>query len=577
MITVALAHLLDRGVRLTISEALAVTQLVALAPGRAAIDNVEISSDGSVACMNRSGEPSVAALATLLHAILPAEGVPAPLRYAVARGMGAVTAPAFVSIGEFSESLRRFEVGDRTGAIRDLLARAAHGLPPVSALPAATVRPAVAVRPIAVRASNVTRPVAEARRGSGATARPLAPVTGDPAGAVELERPTIPPPVVVRHRVSRVALAVALLLLSGLAGFAAMESRRSPVFARTASSWMSHVSGTWISRVPPQWLSRLRGAVHATRSTPKESVPESVQPPGRDSADAARVSTPAVPRVAATSGSKSRTPVRALPPSAEPAFSPAFSASGTALFFQTGGTGDRSSAIEVVSAKSWPADDLRIMTVVDDGARNYHAQPSPDGRLIAFDSDRDGERGVYVAGSDGSNVRRVSGRGYAALPTWAPDGTRLAYVRAEESRPSVWNLWIQPLDGGPARRVTDYRFGQTWSASWFPDGRRVAYSHEDTLTILDLETGRARHFGAPVRGHLIRTPAVSPDGSRVVFQVFRAGAWMLNLEDGSMECVLSDPTAEEFAWAPDGHRFAFHSRRDGQWSVYVLSGLGSAH
>jgi Tol biopolymer transport system component len=125
--------------------------------------------------------------------------------------------------------------------------------------------------------------------------------------------------------------------------------------------------------------------------------------------------------------------------------------------------------------------------------------------------------------------------------------------------------------------VTHYRVGQTWSASWFPDGRRIAYSHEDTLTILDLENGRARHFATPLRGHLVRTPAVSPDGSRVVFQVFRAGAWMLNVEDGSMECVLSDPTAEEFAWAPDGHRFAFHSRRDGQWSVYMLSGLGSAH
>jgi Tol biopolymer transport system component len=56
-----------------------------------------------------------------------------------------------------------------------------------------------------------------------------------------------------------------------------------------------------------------------------------------------------------------------------------------------------------------------------------------------------------------------------------------------------------------------------------------------------------------------------------VFQVFRAGAWMLNLADGSMQCVLADPTAEEFAWAPDGRRFAFHSRQDGRWGVYILS------
>ena len=43
------------------------------------------------------------------------------------------------------------------------------------------------------------------------------------------------------------------------------------------------------------------------------------------------------------------------------------------------------------------------------------------------------------------------------------------------------------------------------------------------------------------------------------------------LADGSMQRVLTDPTAEEFAWAPDGRRVAFHSRRDGQWGIYVLS------
>ncbi len=146
-------------------------------------------------------------------------------------------------------------------------------------------------------------------------------------------------------------------------------------------------------------------------------------------------------------------------------------------------------------------------------------------------------------------------------------------MRAEPDAPSVWNIWIQPIAGGAPQRVTRYRYGQTWTASWFPDGRHVAYSHEDELVILDLATSDARHFATPLRGHLVRTPAVSPDGSHVVFQVFRSGVWMLKVDDGSMECVLADPTAEEFAWAPDGHRFAFHSRRDGEWGIYVTQGL----
>jgi TolB protein len=261
--------------------------------------------------------------------------------------------------------------------------------------------------------------------------------------------------------------------------------------------------------------------------------------------------------------------VRALDDQHRPVFSPAFASSGTAMFFHTGGARDARSALAMATSPEGGGD-LGVMTIVDDGARNYHVQPSPDGRLIAFDSDRDGERGVYVARRDGSNVQRISGPGYAAVPTWAPDGRRITYVRAESDNPKVWNLWLQAADGGQARRLTSYRYGQPWSASWFPDNRRVAYTHEGTLVIVDVETGQQRLVSSPIKGRLLRTPAVSPDGTKVIFQVFRQGAWMLDLADGSMHCVLTDPTAEEFAWAPDGRRVAFHSRRDGQWGIYIL-------
>jgi TolB protein len=90
--------------------------------------------------------------------------------------------------------------------------------------------------------------------------------------------------------------------------------------------------------------------------------------------------------------------------------------------------------------------------------------------------------------------------------------------------------------------------------------------------VMDLQTGEATRYRTPVKGQMVRTPAVSPDGTKIIFQVFRNGAWLLHLADGSMHRVLTDPTAEEFAWSPDGRRVAFHSRRDGQWSIYVLWG-----
>lgn len=573
---VLIADLLARGVRIEAAEAVAITQQVIVqltgeldlaaepdAPllGPPTPANVFLGRDGSAICLGCQATPAVFEVAVLLQTLLPAGmgQVPGGLRYAMARGLHDVDAPPFESVDDFSRALSRYERGDRAAQVRDLVARAtgeprvhAFGRPRAPSAPAVDRRrtgPAPAALRRELHAADRLR--FEQRAVAPRDAGPAAPPPAQPT-IVQAGHPR-------RWRLPAIAaVLVGGLALSGVADF--INQRRS----RPAEAPMVAAAEPG-SRVESS-------AIKGARTDGRAALPQTLRRdrPARERAanqrgEARYTKTASLEGRADQDGAL----VRALDDQDRPVFSPAFASSGTAMFVQPGDAGALRSALAVASSPH-EGGDLGVMTIVDDGARNYHVQPSPDGRLIAFDSDRDGERGVYVARRDGTDVRRISGAGYAAVPAWAPDGRRIAYGRAEAGNPKVWNLWLQGIDEGQARRLTSYRDGQQWSASWFPDNRRVAYTHEDEIVVLDVETGLDRRFSSPIKGRIVRTPAVSPNGTKIVFQVLRQGAWILDLTDGSTMCALTDPTAEEFAWSPDGGRIAFHSRRDGRWSIYIV-------
>lgn len=105
------------------------------------------------------------------------------------------------------------------------------------------------------------------------------------------------------------------------------------------------------------------------------------------------------------------------------------------------------------------------------GSRDKLPKWSPNGRRIAFVSDRDGSQQIYTMNPDGSGVIRLTSEGENTEPVWSPDSQRIAFV---SSRQRSSQIHVINADGSVEVQLT--RTGQNANPSWSPDGRRIAFS-----------------------------------------------------------------------------------------------------
>jgi dipeptidyl aminopeptidase/acylaminoacyl peptidase len=130
-------------------------------------------------------------------------------------------------------------------------------------------------------------------------------------------------------------------------------------------------------------------------------------------------------------------------------------------------------------------------------------QASPDGRWIAFLSDRDGWDHLYVvAAAGGEAVQITKGRFEAWRPQWSHDSTRIVFDANEPEHPGDRHLGIATIGNDPAHAavamITAGR-GADIAAVWSPDDRRLVYQHTDAHNSADLFAIEAAATAKPVR------------------------------------------------------------------------------
>ncbi len=216
---------------------------------------------------------------------------------------------------------------------------------------------------------------------------------------------------------------------------------------------------------------------------------------------------------------------------------------------------------------------------------------SPDGRTLVFDLLGD----IYTLPIGGGTAQAISsGPAFDSHPRYSPDGKTIAFT---SDRGGIENVWLMDADGGNPRPVTTEKDNYVRSAAWTPDGNYLVARKEDgkhagippvELWVYHREGGGGIKLTSGDENNNASGPVVSKDGRYIYYAVRSHGFnYIPDLKQGLWQIVRFDRVTSQTlpvtsgyggavrpALSPNGKVLVYASRRDDD-TVLVARDLGT--
>jgi serine/threonine-protein kinase len=177
---------------------------------------------------------------------------------------------------------------------------------------------------------------------------------------------------------------------------------------------------------------------------------------------------------------------------------------------------------------------------------------SPDGKTIAYNSDRLGEMNLWLHTADGAADRQITtGSGGDYQPNWAPDASKLAFFSARGGNLDIWTVG---LPGGALRQLTTDP-AMDLNPFYSPDGRSIAFMSDRSgrleVWLMSADgSGQRQLTSVGTGGHFVRWTA---DGTALVFRAesgTQIQIYRVAVSDGSLTRLPDVSSGAHMSFSP---------------------------